>query len=329
MFTRKTSVIPDAPNGISSLESVTLGDVKQWILLRGKDKNKPIVLCVHGGPGAAQIGFISHYTAELEKNFLIVNWDQRGSGLSFSNKITKEIMTIDQMVNDLIELARILCKRFHKKKIYILGHSWGSVLSYIAVQRYPELFYGYISVSQLVNWQQTEKVSYELTLQKAKEFKHRKAYMQLFQIGAPPWGKSNAERIYNKWLQVFGGGVIHKGSFLKLFIRPILKRSEYHFFDLIKWLRGKVFSMSALNKELETIDLYQTDLKLKVPIAFCFGRHDDTCPSHLAESFYNKLQAPQKKWIWFENSAHTPIIEESEFFYQFLVETVNEWSMNK
>lgn len=326
MFTRTAS---ETANSISLLETIVLGGVEQWILLRGQDQNKPILLWVHGGPGAAQIGYISHYTDKMEKDFIVVNWDQRGAGLSFSKNISKESMTVEQIVNDLIELVRKLCARFQQEKVYILGHSWGTILSYIAVQRHPELFHGYISVSQLVNWQENERRSYELTLQMTKERGQKKAYSQLKKLGSPPWRTTKSERLHNKWLGLLGGGMIHEGSFLKMFIQPIMQRTEYRIFDALKWLRGKVFSMSALKEELESIDLYHYSLNLQVPIAFCYGRYDLICPSELAEDFYHKLQAPHKKWVWFEKSAHTPILEEGEVFTRFLLETVNEWRKNK
>ncbi|MEB6550484.1 alpha/beta hydrolase [Heyndrickxia sporothermodurans] len=328
MFIRKTSAIQNGPNSIASLEAMTIGGVEQWVLIRGQDRRKPILLWVHGGPGAAQIGFISQYTSEYEKDFLVVNWDQRGAGLSYSKKITEESMTLERMLNDLIELVRKLCARFQQDKVYILGHSWGTVLSYLAIKRHPELFHGYISVSQIVNWKQLEHSSYEQTLQKAKEVGNEKAYTQLIRIGAPPWDKVSSEHIHNHLLQKLGGGVIHKGSFMKLFLLPLFKRPEYHLFDVIKWLKGQWFSKSSLKEEAEAIDLYQDDLSIQIPIAFCNGRYDYTCPGELAEDFYYKLQAPVKKWIWFEQSAHTPMIEEAESFQRFVLDTLKEWHKN-
>lgn len=115
---------------------------------------------------------------------------------------------------------------------------------------------------------------------------------------------------------------------MKLFLLPLFKRPEYHLFDVIKWLKGQWFSKSSLKEEAEAIDLYQDDLSIQIPIAFCNGRYDYTCPVELAEDFYYKLQAPVKKWIWFEQSAHTPMIEEAESFQRFVLDTLKEWHKN-
>jgi pimeloyl-ACP methyl ester carboxylesterase len=238
-------------------------------------------------------------------------------------------MTIDQMVEDLIEITGKLCARFHKDKIYLLGHSWGTILSYLAIERRPELFHGYFAVSQVVNMNENERISYEYTLRKAKEIGNEKAYAQLEKLGSPPWKSLNSDRIQNKWLQEFGGGLVHTGNFAGTILKSVLKSPEYRLIDLIKWIRGQIYSMNVFKEELENLDFFQSSKSIQVPIVICGGRHDFTAPSELAEAFFNQLQAPYKKWVWFEQSAHTLILEEKEAFVQLVKETVNEWGSTK
>lgn len=179
MFIRKTPRIENATHSIAFLEKHLIGGINQWLLIRGQDSRKPILLWIHGGPGAAQIGFNRHYCTDLEQDFIVVNWDQRGAGLSYSSRIPPETMNIDQMVDDLIEIVKQLCSRFQQQKVYLLGHSWGTILSILAVKRYPELFHGYFSVCQLVNFSENERASYEFTLRQAQETANKKAHIQL------------------------------------------------------------------------------------------------------------------------------------------------------
>ena len=329
IFVNKTPAIPHEPNSISSLEKMSIGGVEQWVLLRGHDHRNPIILWVHGGPGGVQIGFIRQFCSDLEKDFLVVNYDQRGSGLSFSKNIPKDSMTINRMVDDLLEVVEKLCSRFKQDKVYLLGHSWGTILSYLTINRRPERFHGYIAVSQVVNMKENERVSYEYTLKKAKESRNEKAFTQLKKLGAPPWKNLNADRIHNKWLQEFGGGLVHTGDFVNPIIKSILKGPEYRLLDLIRWIRGQMFSMKVFKEELTNLDLLQANKHIQVPIVFCCGRHDFTAPSEIAETFYNQLQAPSKKWVWFEESAHTLFIEEKEAFVKLVKDTVNEWNTIK
>lgn len=110
----------------TSLEHVPIGGIKQWLLIRGKQKDVPVLLFVHGGPGGAQIGFARHFQGILEEHFIVVNWDQRGAGLSYSKDIPSGSMRIDQFVSDLIEVTDYLRNRFLRKKIYLVGHSFGT-----------------------------------------------------------------------------------------------------------------------------------------------------------------------------------------------------------
>src|SRR5689334_13007637 len=113
----RTSTPPlRTPNGISELQPVELGGYPQWLLIRGQDVSRPLLLFLHGGPGESNM-WLAHYTMkELEKYFVCVNWDQRGTGKSFRPGPNPESMTIDQFVQDTIALIELLLARFGQKK---------------------------------------------------------------------------------------------------------------------------------------------------------------------------------------------------------------------
>ncbi len=127
MLKRKTKGI-DKKNSIAELFSLQLGDYAQWVLLRGEDKNRPVLLFLHGGPGTANIGVAAETQGLLEKHFVVVNWDQLGSGLSFYPNIPKKDMTVSKMVEYTYILIKYLLRKFNREKIYLVGHSWGSIL---------------------------------------------------------------------------------------------------------------------------------------------------------------------------------------------------------
>ena len=129
------------PNSITSMEFVEIGGIQQWIMIRGHDLNNPLLLLLHGGPGSAESPLAYKFQRDLEKSFIVVNWDQRGGGKSYFKKIPIESMNIEQFITDTHDLIQMLKKRFDKEKIYLVGHSWGSMLGTLVVQRYPELFY--------------------------------------------------------------------------------------------------------------------------------------------------------------------------------------------
>src|SRR5689334_8165228 len=121
---------------IDRKESLTIGGITQWISLRSENIRNPIMLFLHGGPGTAQISFSRKSQRRLEDSFLVVNWDQRGSGRSYSRSLRKEYMKIECFVEDAEELIEYLLKRFGQKKVYLVGHSWGTIIgSYLTAKR--------------------------------------------------------------------------------------------------------------------------------------------------------------------------------------------------
>src|SRR5690625_153367 len=127
MFKSRTPPIRDnkgriLKNSIASLEPVRIGGIRQWVLMRGADKNNPLLLFLHGRPGSGQIGFIRKYEQELEKHFIVVNWDQRGAGKS-GRKIDPSTMNLAQFVEDTHELITYLLSRFGQEQLFLTGHS--------------------------------------------------------------------------------------------------------------------------------------------------------------------------------------------------------------
>jgi len=320
-----------------TIEKIPLGDINQWISIRTKDIKNPILLYLHGGPGTPVMPLFRHFQAPLEEYFIVIQWEQRGAGKSFSWRIPKESMTITQFIADLHELILLLCKRFNKKKIYLMGHSWGSVLGILTVQRYPQLFHAYIGVGQASNTIETEKIMYHFALKKSKELGDKKAVKLLTKIGppfknmAPPYVNFYKAGYFTK-MRVYGlvakyGGLIYNingyRSVVKYFFKYLPKlKPEYTFLDLIRILQGNFFSTKTMIKELLTINLLEQIPELKIPVYFLMGRHDYNWSAELAKKYFDVLKAPKKEFIWFEKSAHAPNGEEPIKFNKTVIEKI-------
>jgi len=332
-------------NSMVSMKKIKIGGIDQWIYIRTKDVNNPIVLFLHGGPGNPSVYVLREFQEPLEKHFNIVQWEQRGSGKSYSKKIPKESLNVNQFILDLHELINYLLKRFNKKKVFLIGHSWGSLLGVLTVKKYPELFYAYIGIGQLVNPVESEKKSYELVLNKAIEYNDKKAIEDLKQIGKPfdgmkpPYktqykGGYKARLRFYGWLAKFGGVYYDVNYFTNkkrylyeefegkiLFYLPFFIK-EYSIIDKYKRVKGGMLSMQAMTEEILKIDLKKDVPSLNVPVFFMLGRHDMNVPSVLAEDYFNNLKAPQKELIYFEKSSHLPNAEEAKKFNRLFVEKI-------
>jgi pimeloyl-ACP methyl ester carboxylesterase len=105
---------------------VPIGGINQWITISGQNRDNPVVLFLHGGPGTPTNLLEFSMAAAWTPSFTLVQWDQRGAGKTFANGGTAATdMTIDRMAQDGIALTEFLRKHLHKDKIIIVGHSLG------------------------------------------------------------------------------------------------------------------------------------------------------------------------------------------------------------
>ena len=311
MLYRRTPTIP-GNESIAELRTVEINGVKQTLLLRGENRRNPIVLFLHGGPGTAQISFARRWLKELEKDYVVVNWDQRGAGLSYSSAVPKESMTIEQFIEDTRAVSELLLEWFGQEKLFLVGHSWGTALGTLTAARYPHLFHAYIGMGQVAAMADNEAVSYRFTLETARQRGLTKAVRELERIGPPPYSLK-ALGIQRKWLGRFGG-VTHRGSMERLVVAAMLMSTEYTLADVVRFARGAQFSLAHLWDELMTINLPVQVPHLEMPVYYIVGRHDMNTPWELAVDYFNRLSAPSKELIWFEQSAHLLVGEEPEKF---------------
>ena len=309
-------------NGIEILEEIEIGGVKQWIQVRGRDRNNPILLFLHGGPGAGWLAIAHTFQDSWEEKFTVVQWEQRGAGKSYNKTIPRSSMTLDQMNSDTVEMVQYLRNRFNKEKIFLLGHSWGSILGIHAIKNHPEWFYAYIGVGQVVNEWEAKKIQYEYALRMARENENEEAIQQLLSIAPyPSASMGDKKSVVQKWVEKFGGSFVHEANYQTLkmawFTDP-----EYSVSDLLNYFKAANFSHTALSDVLLKLDLETLGYDFKVPIFFFSGRHDYIVPANLTHNYFEKIQSPFKEFVWFEDSAHSPMLEEPENFSDNLIERV-------
>lgn len=324
-----TAAIRDAagkpvPESIAVLEKLTIGGTKQSVLIRGRSSTNPVLLFLHGGPGTSELGILRvHNLPALESHFTVVVWDQRGAGKSYAALVPESRMTIEQFISDTRELSVLLCERFQQPKIYLARHSWGSVLGALTVQRYPELYCAFVGIGQAVNMREGERISYQWTLAQAERAQDAKSVARLKQIGAPPYlGELRPKLTTQRRILAKYGGEVHgnpRGGMTTL-LSCLLKTSEYSWQDRINVFRGVFAGMRCMWPQILSIDLTQQVPELRVPVYFLEGRHDYEAPATLAESYFQRLRAPQKALVWFEDSAHFVNSEQADAFNRFFIE---------
>ena len=306
---------------IDKKERLILGGIPQWISLRSENTKNPIILFLHGGPGTAQISFSRKSQRKLEDSFLVINWDQRGSGRSYSRSLRKEDMKIERFVKDTEELIEHLLKRFGQQKVYLAGQSWGTIVGTYLTAKRPDLIQAYIGIGQIVDMERGELISYQFTLDEARRLKNKKAIQQLEKIGTPPYAKLSDAGVQRNWLSEFHGAA-YEGTLQDVILKNISIR-DLRPFDIIRFIAGAILSLSTLEDEQNAVKLIRDIPEMKVPVYFCCGRRDYNTPFELVIEYAEKLKAPQKRIIWFDHSAHLPNFEEPEQFCDFCKSLLN------
>lgn len=166
---RKMDKDRNLPEGsISEKISVEINGIQQGMFIKGRDINKPVLLLLHGGPGTSDYFLTREYPTDLEDEFVVCYWEQRGTGLSYHSSIAAETMMTKQFISDTISVTNYLRGRFGKEKIYLMGHSRGTYIGIQAAAAAPDLYFAYISMSQVAAQTESEKIAYDYMLQQYK-----------------------------------------------------------------------------------------------------------------------------------------------------------------
>lgn len=316
------------PGSIASLEKVSLGGVDQWLIIRGFDVEKPVLLFLSGGPGASEAARVLRFNRELEKDFVVVIWEQRGCGKSFPSHYPQSALTVEQYVADIIELSEILRERFGEQKIYLVGHSWGTIIGALATQSRPDLFHAYVGTSQMVNVRETDQLIYDMVMEHSLATGDAAFVKTLQSQGPPPYyGKNPIQpyaRLFGREYAIFEVPNIRNPEYRRDgdILMLMLKQPEYGWLDRIFYLLGLTQTFNIVYPQLQEMDLRLDATRFEIPVYIVLGRHDMNNPSQIPEEYFNLLQAPQKQLVYFEKSGHGMIWEEADLFQRLMVETV-------
>ncbi len=315
-----------SPNGIQEQLKLPIGGIDQWVSIRGRDRRNPILLVLHGGPASPDMPLAWTFQSPWEDYFTVVEWDQRGAGKTYASNTEAAMapgMTVEGMTGDAAQVVAYLRTRFHKKKIFLMGHSWGSVLGVELAQRHPDWFYAYVSVGQIVNMRRNEAAGYAFALREARADHNAEAVRELESIAPYPGSKGlTLERIgvRGRWEMHYGGLAWGRRDFQ--YAADAWQLSpEYGESDVQAIDKGSLFSLKHLLQPLLAVDFDNTT-RFGCPVVMFVGAHDDTTSHALAREWYDKLRAPSKRLMVFADSAHMVMLEQPGRFLVHLVTDV-------
>jgi N-acyl homoserine lactone hydrolase len=307
---------------IDTLESVQSSGATQWIRVRGADAANPVLLLIQQGPGLPMISEARRFerVLGLEQAFTVVYWDQRGCGRSLRRREDRVGISRERLVTDTVSLLDLLHDRFGAKT-YVAGFSFGATLGAYAAAQRPDLVATLVATGMDIDGAAAGTCAYDFALAAARQRGRRRAIRQLEAIGPPPHlaAKQFATRV--RWATNFGGVTSNEtyATLVRGLLASLVRSPDYSAADIIRTVRGISATQAALVPELASMDLAATLPRIDVPVVLVQGRHDQVAPGAAAQRYADLLQAPDKQLVWFENSAHTPHLEEPGKFRDLLL----------
>ncbi|MGQ1838695.1 alpha/beta fold hydrolase [Kocuria turfanensis] len=310
------------PESVAELVTVPVGGHEQSLMIRGADHDNPVLLFLEGGPGGTALGAMRASGQALEQDFVVAVWDQRGTGKSLPALEPTATLTVEQMIQDTLEVTDYLRERFGQEKIYLLGSSWGTTLGVLAAQRAPEKFHAFIGSGQMVDQQETDRRMYAETLAWAQRSGNTDFAQRLRDNGPPPYTDVLAypdALSTNPEYRDFPHGEDYDPASAypaSLFV------PEYTLTEQVRAMGGIIDTFAVLYPKLQDIDFRRDVPVLQVPVFVVEGAYESPGRSELAVEWFDDLEAADKELVVFPNSGHTPHLDEPGRFHDFMISTV-------
>ncbi|MEM9674158.1 MAG: alpha/beta hydrolase [Bacteroidota bacterium] len=296
---------------------VSVGGIEQWVTINGDDRTKPIILFIHGGPGSTMSQFDNAMYNGWEREFVLVNWDQRGAGRTYGHDapvelteeyLTENPLTVAQMTKDGIELTRYLIDYLQQEKIILVGTSWGSILGIEMALSNPELFYAYLGHAQFVNFSENINYAYKKVYNLAERGNDQEVIEQLHSLGKPPYDnaknygqllrvvkqyeRKSATPAPDAWFALAPAYDNEKDS------KNRYDGDDYSFINLVGHKKLGIKSMVA------EVDFSQDGLEFEIPVYLIQGAEDILTATEINKPYFDKIAAPDKEYFLLPDAAH-------------------------
>lgn len=315
----------DTDIGIQENSYVTIGGIEQYLQIRGEDRDNPIILWLHGGPGFPLTYLTYYYQTTLEKDYTIVCWEQRGCGRTFYRNKGDNNLNIEQLLSDTDEMIDYLRERFGQEKIIIIGQSWGTVLGMDYINIHPEKVAAYIGVGQVTDFSQGKIYAAESAVQMAMENDNNEDAEFLERCMEQ---LSETEDIENLDVKSLEEMIITSIKYLKCngemsgieqifaaITSPEISWNDVKWFLFASDTQNIVASQNNLvNYMYFQFDVMNLSEKYDIPICFIQGDSDWITPTDMVADYYSCISAKKKEMVTISNAGHTPFLDNSEQF---------------
>jgi pimeloyl-ACP methyl ester carboxylesterase len=305
----------ETPPGVREAGFVELGGLPQWVSVRGERRDNPILLILHGGPGATYTPLAPRLRA-WERHFTVAQWDQRGAGKTFGRHGKTAPLTFARLVADGCELVEHLCQRLGQPRVILLGSSAGSITGLLIARRLPQRLHAYVGTDQNVGLSQA---AFEPTLAQLRAVGDLKGARAFERLGPDPsrWGRAGYDQ-RNQLLVKAAPGVPNMVT--DLILPSLLSSPEHSLKDVVDVFRGLAFSQAQLFDELIAFDAPAVaGRRFEVPFLVFHGASDWLTPAVLARAYFDQVEAPRKHFALLEGAGHLAAFAQPAQFLDLLL----------
>ncbi len=349
--------------GINETQYVDINGQEMWINIYGKNKDNPILLYLHGGPGVSCSYVDYAILRKLSDDYTVVNWDQRNCGKTWlKNPQDDTEITLERMQNDIDVMTDYLLDYLGQEKLTVMGISWGSYYGLDFANNHPEKTECYIGLSQTVGTYDGEvaycmsywtiSAEYLKVSEKLSEEDHMLAQkidvdeLEAVLVNGTLYGSSDEKseskdiffQLYKKYRFDVERYMTEKGYrvdeiaecdenlIAAAFFCPYYTLSELY--SVRKNYSDECYSYLARELRIpENNHTFLDKTEYSCPVYFFLADKDINCDPKMAESYFNTMNAPDKK-LAYTSGGHEATMVHSDELAEFVHEIAQRQKNN-
>jgi len=291
---------------------ITIGGIEQWVTIKGSSCANPVILFVHGGPGNPNTPFADQVYGAWEKDFTLVQWDQRGSGRTYGRNPRDPDepdpeFTIERLAQDGVELASYVATHLGQKKLVLFGGSWGSVVATHMAKRSPELFHAYVITGPLVSARENSDAGYRKVLALAQAAGDTRSLAVLEALGPPPWTDPRSPGAFRRVNRAYEAKATEPAPREWWVKSPAYAtaqaEAEYTKGEDYSWLQYVGLKGDGLSAQ---VDLRKLGTRFDMPMYFVQGEEDLVTLPDISKRYFDAIDAPEKDFVLLPRTGHDP-----------------------
>jgi pimeloyl-ACP methyl ester carboxylesterase len=311
----------NGPNSVQDARFIRIGGLDQWVSIRGEDRANPVLMIVHGGPGGSMLPN-QHLLRRWEKTFTVVQWDQPGAGKTFSRARAAGTgtLTIDRIAGDGVQVADWVRQRLGKRKVILLGHSWGTIVGSEMVRRRPDQFSAYVATGVVADMPRGEALGYQLLTERLAREGDPEALAALKAIGPPPY--RDPATLYAERRVLFAHPLASERHRQVEANMSGIFEPQLSLWDGLQYAAAERYSGRWLYRTVETYEAASHGLRFETPVFIFQGAEDIQTPAALAAEYFGRVEAPRKELLLLPGGGHFAIISLRDRFLAELTSRV-------